>query len=125
MWVFTTDGFFSVVEHNTEPMAVMVKARNRAHLERVVKWVRDEGEGWPHILQDEDFDFIVRTIILKDTWARYLSQRAMEINYTANVKGNIMEATDPELGNAMFEIWELMVRYQREIHPDSARDLTH
>lgn len=123
MWVFTIDGFFSVVQDKNKPNSVMIKARNRAHLERFVAWVE---AGWNYeleIIENQDWDFIVRVSCTKTIWAQYLERRTMEMTYTGNVKGAVMEATDPELGNVMFDIWELMVAYQREIHPGSAGDL--
>jgi hypothetical protein len=123
MWIFTTDGFFSVSQHSKKPNSVMIKARNRAHLERFAGWVK---AGWGHELQLEeslDYDYVVRVGCLKTIWAQYLERRTMEMDYTKNVKGHIMEATDPELGHAMLDIWERMVAYQVEIHPGSAQDV--
>jgi hypothetical protein len=121
MWIFTIDGFFSVVEHKDQPaFSMMIKARNRAHLEAVASWLEEHEDYRAHIVENDQWDFVVRMSVPKESWVNYLAARTMEINYSGNVKGNIMENTDPELGNAMFDIWETMLDYQREIHPGSA-----
>jgi hypothetical protein len=124
MWIYTIDGFFSVVMHNEHPNQVMVKARNRAHLERVIDWINFQHRLNIKIIESQDWDFVVRAGVPKSVWADYLKRVTNDLDYTGNVKGNIMENTDPELGHAMFDVWDRMVAYQREVHPDSARDLS-
>jgi hypothetical protein len=122
MWIFNQDGFFSVVRHRDQAGWVMIKARNRDHLLRLLVWVdenapgcKDQIEG----LQDETFDYYIRASLPEAVWMAYLADRTSELP-DGNVKGNIMESTDPELGVAMMDVWERMLDYQREMHPSSA-----
>ena len=121
MWIFNQDGFFSVVQHRDDPEMLMIKARNRAHLERVAAWTRANFMPNLEIVELEESDYIVRANISKIRWAQYLTQRTMELDYDS-VKEPIMERTDPELGHAMFDVWDRMMRYQREIHVGSASE---
>jgi hypothetical protein len=122
MWLFTQDGFFSVVRHRDLAGWVMVKARNRVHLARVLKWVTENAPGCAEeveLSQDPDADYFVRANIPEAVWVAYLTERTSELP-DGNVKGNIMESTDPELGHAMYDVWETMLDYQRALYPESA-----
>lgn len=121
MWIFTRDGFFSAVAHRDDPeKLVLVRARNRAHLEKLADWHQDAIGRDLEILEDDEADYIVRAKMTKAAWAVYLTTVAVELDYTTNVKGNIMERTDPLLGDAMLDTWESLLNYQRMMRPASA-----
>jgi hypothetical protein len=124
MWVFNKHGFFSIVRHIDHPEFFLVRARNRAHLENLANFVKDRwGLMATHeIVEHEDWDYFARVTIHQDFLRRWLLETLNDVDYTTDVKGQIMEATDPELGHALLDVWARMLDYQQEVHPGSAGD---
>ncbi len=77
MWLFTTDGFYSAVTHHEAPDTVVVRARAREDVLRLIEAV---GQGslveTPH--RDYRLSGLPRP---RDTWAAYVAAAAEAIDY--------------------------------------------
>jgi len=84
MWVFTTDGFFSIVHNkHCSDEELSVRARSR---EDLGKFLKKSG----HLIEIIEFssaDYRYRAQVPREVVAQYLSRQAMETNY-----GNFQEA---------------------------------
>ncbi|MFA7099495.1 MAG: hypothetical protein WC143_05355 [Eubacteriales bacterium] len=79
MWIFTKDGFFSVVHKpgQADDM-IAVRARSRADLVRVNKKLVKKRIK---IISNKGTDYEFRIEIDKATWAKYLSDETMGLDY--------------------------------------------
>jgi len=113
MWVYTKDGFFSAVEDRNNPEQVMVRARVRGDLERMLDGMM---HGRDVKITYSGSDYLNRCFIGKHVWAAYLAQTGNEIDYFS-----AKDAMIPEDGNgrkrkaAYFRAWSAMKDMQDEI----------
>jgi hypothetical protein len=120
MWIFTIDGFFSVVNDNyCGHDEVMVRARCKDDLKRMLQ--RLHGKQCDRLKLDDGIldikhaDYRFRTKLLKRDWMYYVSIMAMEIDYST-VKDNLCPDHYKERGDAMYECWGGMLRFQDRIN---------
>ncbi len=123
MWIFTKHGFFSAVcarqgdgrhEQPVDPDRMMVRARDRGHLEAMKK-------HFPALLGGCDIqefagsDYAFRIFVDKPTWREVLSELAEEIDYD-----NFKSAVAHHQGRAgtayersLHDVWSVMYGLQK------------
>jgi len=102
MWVFTTDGFFSIVKIKSgEEDELAVRARCKADLERFLTKIGQEVEILEFV--DADYSYIVH--VNQDSVVEYLAAAAQDINYT-NFKDACC-AVDPCRAAALHSVWKV------------------
>jgi hypothetical protein len=110
MWVFTKDGFFSVVRDRfTKRGHIMVRARCRDDLERLAERIRVEAE----ILELGRADYRFRMQIPNKRWGHYLRQAGEAIDYP-NFKHTV-RVSDPRRLKAYMGCWSALRRWQDEL----------
>lgn len=100
MWIFTSDGFISAVQHRDHPQVLIVRARRREHLEAVLPGFSIE--------QTDNADYRYRTQIEKHSFAHRLAEITLDINYD-NFKNSI---PDDQYHDACSGVWSVMHRLQ-------------
>lgn len=95
MWVCLNDGFLSAVQDRFNPDCVLVRARVKDHLRSTFPDRVDK------IYQVPGSDYAWRIRIKKETWARFLVDRALDIDYT-NFKDSVK---DKRLKTMYTEFW--------------------
>lgn len=109
MWVFTTDGFFSVVhDKHCRGTEVTVRARCRQDLERLLFKIGSEAE----ILEIGHADYRWRAIIPRVAWAEYVENEALNIDYD-NFKNAALADMDSARSEAYHATWAAMHGFQR------------
>lgn len=109
MWIFTMDGFFSVVQDDyCEQDGLMVRARWKKDLERLAEKIGRDLDI--KIINHADYRF--RTKVTKNEWINYCARSASEIDYP-NVKGTIA-SDDPERSRAYIAVWHALYKAQEE-----------
>lgn len=109
MWIFTKEGFFSVVQDDyCKEDELMVRARVKGDLERLKEKITTE----PGIITLGHADYLYRMPVLREDWASYLHGAAMELDYS-NVKGTICEK-NKNRQIAYFGVWSSMTDLQRK-----------
>lgn len=104
MWIFTRDGFFIVVQHRSYPQKLLVRARTKVDLQRCRRRLpRNEGKV-THTL-DEDYPWCV--LVTKASWARYVSQQALEIDYP-NFEAAMAASFDGMRLRQLHDVWGVM-----------------
>lgn len=78
MWVFTPEGFFSVVKDRLDETRVIVRARHRPHLENLKRSMNFTTKITT--LKGADYPFRMR--MNRHAWASVVSMMAQEIHYT-------------------------------------------
>jgi len=104
MWIFTTKGFLSVVQHNSSPEYFQVKSRIRDPLE----------ELWPDCeIQVIDWaDYRFRVNIHKEEAVRVIMKLLKSVDYT-NFKQECFEM--PEYQRSLGGIWNIMYHFQESM----------
>ena len=102
MWVFTTDGFFSVVAHRARPGFVLVRARAREDLEALAHRI-------PRLVMEEDVDadYRWRAVVSRAEWQNALAGMAGKIDYD-NFKNAVADRAGARRAALYGEVWSLM-----------------
>ena len=73
MWLFLSEGFYSVVQDRNDPEKVMVRGRFLEDIERIATKLQQKLKKTPTA------DYPYRFTIAKNRWAHYLRDAAMNI----------------------------------------------
>lgn len=113
MWIMSTHGFVSVVQHRRDPELLMVRAR-----------VEDDLHAWfpgKPVKVDAGADYLYRVVVTRDEFAMALLAEAEGIDYDSHVKEEISErAPEPLAGNrylAMLKTWAAFEQLQPGVGP--------
>jgi len=117
MWIFTTDGFFSVVQDHRDKNMVHVRARRREHLEGLLRTLATalrNRYSWkmPQILGTDTADYPVRVIMSRVVWADYLEYSGKTINYD-NFKSRVSGSGEwaEHYHGALMSVWSILNRH--------------
>jgi len=105
MWIFTNKGFISMVENRDDKSTLMVRARNKEHLEAI----------FPGAVIDKtpSADYMFRTVVNKERAAQVIAGNVFSVDYD-NFKNSIEE---DEYHMACSGVWHVLYQYQRAIIP--------
>lgn len=101
MWLFTVEGFLSVVQHRDDHDKVVVRARNRTALESISEVLGVEIKITPTA------DYPCRVIISKDQMANLAATFVREIDYD-NFKNAAHSLGDDRYDRALMQVWSAM-----------------
>ncbi|MDX2035583.1 MAG: hypothetical protein SFX72_02940 [Isosphaeraceae bacterium] len=122
MWIFTRYGFFSAVcaregdgAHGRpiDPDRIMVRARLRDHLERLIAAFPDLVGG-ATIIETPTVDYPCRIIVPKSTWSAVLSRLGDETdadNFKSSASRHQGAAGQSYL-KALHDVWSIMRRME-------------
>ena len=99
MWLMTTRGFYSVVEHRDDADRLLVRARCQADIAALADLV----DGEPVRLEDADYAW--RVEVTRDEWQAAMQVLVGEITYP-NFKSAV---GDPEHRDAYMKVWGVML----------------
>ena len=115
MWVFTTRGFFSIVEHKKDPNRVVIRARIRKDIEKVKTLFEEMGLEASDILESLNSDYKYRIFAGRIDWASVMTQLITDMEYT-NFKNAVYEVDSREIRvkrhEAYLDIWAIMHEMQ-------------
>lgn len=100
MWVFTSNGFISIVQHRDMPNTMIVRGRVAKHLQALFP-----GQ---EVLQTKNSDYRYRAFLPREAVANALFNQALAVDYD-NFKNSIPDA---EYHDASLAVWGVMNRLQ-------------
>lgn len=106
MWLFTTQGFYSVVADRDDPDRVLVRARAREDIEALREQIPDLDP-----VADAGADYRWRAFVSRESWARAASELASEIDYD-NFKNAVRDRQGSDRERRYHEIWHVMKKLQ-------------
>jgi hypothetical protein len=109
MWIFTSVGFFSVVEHKDSPSMVLVRARVKADADALSLFAKRLAFPAVKWTVTPSNDYRYRTSMDRNTWAEMLRRVALEIDYT-NFKNAVHEGGPRD--SAYMACWSAMAVLQ-------------
>lgn len=111
MWVFTTGGFVSAVEHRDNADMLIVRARDRQSLETLVEGIELSGNAAGNEPQEVEIfkktpsDYPWRIEVSKATFAMVMVHEIMNyINYS-NFKNSLTEIRGEKWHKAAMNVW--------------------
>lgn len=107
MWLFTTQGFYSVVAHRDDPETLIVRARTAADIEALREQVPDIEP-----FEGSDADYRHRAYVSRGEWLAAVAQLTAEIDYD-NFKSEVARRQGPERSSLYGRIWGELLRLQR------------
>src|SRR5687767_10298861 len=99
MWLFTPQGFYSVVAHRRDADKLLVRARVREDLDAL----REQIPGL-RIFSDQAADYRWRAVVTRAEWVAALAQLAEDLNYD-NFKSTVAERQGHERSRVYEYIW--------------------
>jgi hypothetical protein len=103
MWVITTEGFYSAVEHRDDANLIMVRARVKADLDRLK---RRTGLGFK-IKRTAVADYPYRATMSRADWAEACAILAADVDYD-NFKDAVKERRGWERANVYMRVWSAL-----------------
>lgn len=102
MWVFSREGFVSVVENLDDSEELLVRARDRRHLERISKNHGLKTRIWA----EEGSDYQWRMLVKRADWRNVMVRMVDRIDYN-NFKGAVQgqAPADPTYLKALHNVW--------------------
>ena len=105
MWVFCKYGFFSAVQHKDKPGTLLVRARFKGDLERLVEsMTEDEHKLCSSVVETPIADYLFRMEIPKDVFAKVMERITSEIDYE-NFKDSVHEGNGSQRDYAYMRCW--------------------
>jgi hypothetical protein len=108
MWIFTTSGFLSVVQHHNRAGDLLVRARVRADLVAFC-----DATGAPAPTETPKRDYRWRTVVPATTFATYLADEAQAIDY-GNFKNAVADRQGYARADRYYGVWDVMFEAQLE-----------
>lgn len=108
MWLFTTQGFYSVVAHRDDPGTLIVRARTRADIEALREQV-------PAIepFEDPSADYRHRAYVSRGEWLAAVAELTAELDYD-NFKSEVAREQGHERAGVYGRIWGELLGLQRD-----------
>ncbi len=106
MWLLTTQGFYSVVEHRDDPDRLLVRARSRADIEALREQLPDLEP-----FSDDKADYRWRAVVTREDWAQALKALAGDIDYD-NFKNAVSDRQSDERVRLYHEVWAILLKIQ-------------
>ena len=100
MWLFTSEGFVSVVAHSEKPDTLLVRARDEDSL---LSLVEATGATLRHTPSN---DYPYRIEALREAFSAWVADQVFNLDYT-NYKAH-MWSLRPEFGDALHDVWVAM-----------------
>jgi len=106
MWVFTKEGFYSVVCKDRGKDEVLIRTRCKDDLLNICSKLNVKLD----ISKSENSDYLYETVCKKQLWAKYLSDYVFDLDYD-NVKENIAILGDKARMDAYQTVWSTMYNW--------------
>lgn len=123
MWLTTTRGFYSAVQHRDDPNDLLIRARNRDDLVRLCELPGMPGEDMIQDIQPADYPY--RITVRRHTWVAHVLPALMnEVDYD-NFKNAVKDRMPGPEGkrraNIYMRVWSAMLSVTPDDDPSRAR----
>lgn len=106
MWLVTTQGFYSVVEHRDDPEILIVRCRVQEDLVNLREQIPTLG-----IFSDTGADYRWRAQVTRSEWLAALLELGHHIDYD-NFKNAVKREQGEERAQVYMEVWSALLQLQ-------------
>ena len=107
MWLFTTQGFYSVVAHREDPGTLIVRARTAEDIEALREQIPDIEP-----FEDAGADYRHRAYVSRAEWLAAVAQLTADIDYD-NFKSEVAREQGHERARLYGHVWGELLGLQR------------
>ena len=107
MWLFTNQGFYSVVAHREDAETLIVRARDAGDIEAL----RDQIPGIQPF-EDASADYRYRAHVSRSEWVAALAQLTSDLDYD-NFKSEVARRQGADRARLYGHIWGELLELQR------------
>lgn len=126
MWTMTSHGFFSAVQHNTDPTLLVVRARVRADAEFLRSWydmwrsllaecsvtaALDVPE--PIITANETSDYPWRVIMPRTAYGAFMAESVEDLSY-GNFKDHVKDHQGQKRADTYSRVWWALLSLEQD-----------
>ena len=112
MWLFTRNGFYSVVQDKKDERLIQLRARIKDDLENLFAFAAKELKiALPAIISTPQADYAYRVVVERTVWIKLASALAEEIDY-CNFKDEVHGEHDRD--DAYLGVWSEMHQLQQK-----------
>jgi hypothetical protein len=115
LWIFTTKGFFSIVEHKKDLNRVVIRARVRKDIDNMKMLFEELDLRVSDVVENVSSDYRYRVFASRSDWTSVMTQLITDMGYT-NFKNAVYEADSPKVRDnrheAYLDIWAIMHELQ-------------
>lgn len=123
MWLFTPEGFYSAVAHNTKRDTIIVRTRDRGDIARLAK-------RFPRhkLVIGGGTDYAYRIELSRKEWSKYVAKSARDIRYpnfkdeVTRVQGRWRHELYLRVWSVMYEAFQPRARSVMHLAPDQRLD---
>jgi hypothetical protein len=114
MWTFTTDGFYSAVQHREDKGIMVVRCRKAADAFALQSRLLERGHPEYTVKHTPEGDYAYRLFIPRTAWAQYLIHAVESIDYP-NFKDAVAERQGLDRADVYHDVWQMMLEYQTDV----------
>lgn len=111
MWIATEHGFYSAVENRHKKNTVIIRARVKEDLEKLVASVKGSKRRKLLIESTPSADYPFRVTLRKTEWADFLSSAAQDIDYP-NFKNRVAKH-DAQRSHVYHDVWATLMKLEK------------
>lgn len=115
MWIFSTKGFFSVVEQENDPDQVLIRARLKKDIQNIKRLFNGLELKTGRIIANGHFDYKYRFTADRMDWILVMNQLMLDLDYR-NFKDAVYKVDSRECRDnrhaAYFQVWTTMRKLQ-------------
>jgi hypothetical protein len=111
MWLFTEEGFYSAVVGKDDPDQIVVRARAREDLVRLIDVYSEWTDMGDPVILDEGGDYPHRIVLHREVWAEVVQGAAMGISYT-NFKDRVHDVLGHERAHTYLRVWSALLELE-------------
>lgn len=108
MWVMTTGGFVSAVQHRDDASKVMVRARDRQSLATMVADIKEVDDS--AIYTEAGSDYRWRVVVSKEQFKEFLAREVDGYLDYDNFKNRVSKTLGQRWHDAYLQVWVTMLR---------------
>lgn len=107
MWVMTTRGFYSAVQHREQPTKLLIRARCKEDIDNL-RDLLPNSEPWR--LRSSDYEWRLECTVAE--WAGALANMALDIDY-GNFKTAVKNEQGQRRANIYMRCWSALLAIER------------
>ena len=106
MWIFTPDGYYSVVQkpQDRKRGTLTIRARNREDMDALVQRYFPDAKPWR--LKHSDYEWRIR--VPQEDWAQAVARMALEIDYD-NFKTEVGRRQGHKRASIYGRVWSVLL----------------
>jgi hypothetical protein len=106
MWLFTTKGFYSVVEHRDDPDYLLIRCRVKSDLENLL-----DHMPTMEMVETKNADYRYRAVVPRREWLATMLELGDELDYD-NFKDAVKKRQGAERSSVYLRVWQVLLHLQ-------------